>query len=261
MVRKVTTEGISDTSDMLAVEEPLEIRLKSGAERPISITMRTPGHDTELAAGFLFTEGIVKRQSDILSIGKSSLNADVVIVEIRAGHTPDLSRLERNFYTSSSCGVCGKASLDAVKSTSLFCPAENLFTLTPGLIHSLPGKLALQQEVFAKTGGLHASALFDTTGNLLLVREDVGRHNALDKVVGAALQEGRLPLNHSILLLSGRISFELVQKAAMAGIPFIAALGAPSSLAVELADEYNMTLIGFLREKRFTIYTGKDRIA
>lgn len=261
MVRKVTAEGISDTSDMLAVEEPLEIRLKSGAERPVSITMRTPGHDTELAAGFLFTEGIIKRQSDILSIRKPPSNADVVVVEIHARHTPDLSRLERNFYTSSSCGVCGKASLDAVKSTSLFGPAENLFTLTPGLIQALPGQLASQQEVFAKTGGLHASALFDATGNLLLVREDVGRHNALDKVIGAALQQGRLPLSHSILLLSGRISFELVQKAAMAGIPVIVALGAPSSLAVELADEYNMTLIGFLRENRFTIYSGKDRIA
>ncbi len=261
MVRKVTAEGISDTSDMLAVEEPLEIRLKSGAERPVSITMRTPGHDNELAAGFLFTEGIIKRQSDILSIRKPPSNADVVVVEIHARHTPDLSRLERNFYTSSSCGVCGKASLDAVKSTSLFGPAENLFTLTPGLIQALPGQLASQQEVFAKTGGLHASALFDATGNLLLVREDVGRHNALDKVIGAALQQGRLPLSHSILLLSGRISFELVQKAAMAGIPVIVALGAPSSLAVELADEYNMTLIGFLRENRFTIYSGKDRIA
>lgn len=260
-VRRVSADSVSDTRDVLAVEEPLEIRLHADTERPVSITMRTPGHDSELAAGFLFTEGIISSRDDVMSIEPSPFNENVIIVTLVKGKAPQLNRLERNFYTTSSCGVCGKASLDAVKSTSIFGPAENRLTLTSALLHSLAGRLRGHQQVFEQTGGLHASALFDESGNLILVREDVGRHNALDKVIGASLQANTLPLRDAILLLSGRISFELVQKAAMAGIPFVAAIGAPSTLAVALAEENNMTLVGFLRDNRYTIYSGKQRIA
>jgi FdhD protein len=264
-VRKVTPTETVDTGDMLAVEEPLEIRLVSGpegsrAEKSISITMRTPGHDEELAAGFLFTEGVIRDAGEINTVTTSD-TANVLTVHLNPGLTPAFATLDRNFYTTSSCGVCGKASLDAVKTKSVFHPGQSNLKVTSALLHSLQEKLRGHQKVFDVTGGLHASALFDRSGNLMLVREDVGRHNALDKVIGASLRNNELPLDNSILLLSGRISFELVQKAYMAGIPFIAAIGAPSTLAVTMAEECGMTLVGFLRDNRYTVYSGKQRIS
>jgi len=263
-VRKVTPTATIDTGDMLAVEEPLEIRVVSGTEgsrieKTISITMRTPGHDEELAAGFLFTEGVIKNPGEIAGI-KSEASVNVATVQLDANITPALSTLDRNFYTTSSCGVCGKTSMDAVRTKSMFNTGESNLRVPSTLLHTLQEKLRGQQKVFDVTGGLHASALFDREGNLTLVREDVGRHNALDKVIGACLRNNHLPLSESILFLSGRISFELVQKACMAGIPFIAAIGAPSTLAVTMAEECGMTLVGFLRDQRFTVYSGKQRI-
>lgn len=260
-VRKVASGNVSDVNDMLAVEEPLEIRLKTDKEKPVSITMRTPGNDKELAAGFLFTEGIVKSQQDIQQIHRSPFDENVITAELKTGTEPDFNRLERNFYTTSSCGVCGKSSLDAVRSLSAYGISPDTFVVPAALLQSLQGKLKNRQQVFEQTGGLHCSALFDTNGNLLILREDVGRHNALDKVIGAMLRENKLPLRNTLLLLSGRISFELVQKAMMAGIPFVAAIGAPSTLAVGLAEENNMTLVGFLKSNQFTIYTGKHRVS
>jgi FdhD protein len=254
-VQRVSGVAGSPLADVLAVEEPLEIRL---GDRSVSITMRTPGADRELAAGFLFTEGIVTSAEQIASCVEED---NVVRVELAPGADVDLSRLERHFYATSSCGVCGKASIDALR-------ARPRVPLTPGapvvsadLVHALPALQRRAQDVFERTGGLHASALFDGRGTLLLVREDVGRHNALDKLVGAALFAGALPLHDRILLLSGRASFELVQKALMAAIPVVAAVGAPSSLAVDLAREAGMTLLGFVRDGRFNIYCGAERIA
>ena len=261
-------------ADSLAVEEPLEIRLgfPDGTHKAISITMRTPGDDAELAVGFFFTEGIVTSPEQIkqarhcgLKIGKggstlaraSSLNSNTIRVDLADGVEIDLERLKRHFYTSSSCGVCGKSSIEALHVNAQKLDAASGPAITPEVIRSLPNKLRRQQDTFDKTGGLHASALFDADGNLDIVREDVGRHNALDKVIGAKFLASELPLSQSILLVSGRASFELVQKALMAGIPILAAVGAPSSLAVELAREFGMTLIGFVRDDRFNIYCGK----
>lgn len=259
-----------DKTDALAIEEPLEIRLEFGPEgnrsvQNVSVTMRTPGSDTELAAGFLFTEGIVKEPKDIANIDHCFIacaenKENVIQVSLKAGVVPHLQNTERNFYTTSSCGVCGKGSINAIRTVSAFTSQTNELTIDSSLLFQLPDILREHQAVFADTGGLHASALFNTEGGLLLVREDVGRHNALDKLIGAALNKGWLPLNRSVLLLSGRASFELVQKAAMAGIQIIAAVGAPSSLAVELAEEFNITLAGFLRGNRFNIYTSPHRI-
>lgn len=262
-VRKVTLSGETEGSDMLAVEEPLEIRVAYGpenarVEKPISITMRTPGHDDELALGFLFTEGIMRSRNEIMEVG--STDTHVVTIRFRHDVKPMLASLDRNFYTTSSCGVCGKSSLDAVKTKSVFPDVKANLQVSSELLNSLQSKLQGNQKVFEVTGGLHASALFDSQGHLTLVREDVGRHNALDKLVGASLMNQKLPLSSSLLLLSGRISFELVQKAYMAGIKIVAAIGAPSTLAVSLAEECNMTLVGFLRDNRFTVYTGKQRI-
>jgi len=255
------TAGKSDTTrDVLAVEEPLEIRLAGPSSRPVSITMRTPGNDAELAAGFLFTEGIISGNEDIVSITPSPIGDNTITVELNPAKVPDLKGLERNFYTTSSCGVCGKASIDAVRIASKYQVRENRFTISPSLLQSLPDKLRSSQKVFDATGALHASGLFDLAGNLLLLREDVGRHNALDKVIGARVLENKIPLRDTILLLSGRISFELVQKASIAGIPIVAAIGAPSTLAVEVAKESGITLVGFLRESRYTIYAGEERI-
>jgi FdhD protein len=252
-------------TDAVSVEEPLEIRIAFGPEenriiQPLSITMRTPGNDDELAVGFLFTEGIIHNQTDVLSAKHihtlPGISSNYILVTL----SPDLlfnpSQLQRNFYTSSSCGVCGKSSLDSVKTQ--MPPASGKFTpsLSADLILTLPQILRQQQETFETTGGLHASGLFDTTGNLLYLREDVGRHNALDKLIGRALLDGNTPLDEHILLLSGRASFELMQKAGMAGIKYVCAVGAPSSLAVECASEFGITLIGFLRENRFNIYNG-----
>lgn len=266
-VRRVTASGTEETRDMLAVEEPLEIRLISGAgaarnNKPVSVTMRTPGHDDELAVGFLFTEGIIRRTDDVRSV-KAGLDAqgNTVVVELDPSAQPVLQGLERNFYTTSSCGVCGKASVDAVRVTSsFFSAADSKLTISSALLHALQEKLRGHQKVFDVTGGLHASALFDAKGELLMVREDVGRHNALDKVIGAAFLQKQVPLSQHLLLLSGRISFELVQKASMAGIPMVAAIGAPSTLAVSVAEACGMTLVGFLRENRYTVYCGQHRV-
>jgi FdhD protein len=249
--------------DLLAVEQPLEIKIVYGPEndrqqKNISVTMCTPGHDEELAVGFLFTEGIITGKEDIMNCGTAGNN--VVIATLRPGISFDLKKIERHFYTSSSCGVCGKSSIDAVKNIFTNNGAKDNISINAAILTKLPDTLRKQQEVFEHTGGLHASALFDLAGNLLLTREDVGRHNALDKLVGAVLMAGDLPLDHHILLLSGRASFELIQKAAMAGIKFVCAVGAPSSLAVELAKETDMTLVGFLRDGRFNIYCGEQRI-
>lgn len=265
-IRRVSPAGVAQASDEIAIEEPLEIRIgTANGHRAVSITMRTPGSDDELAAGFLFTEGILsdRRQiRQILHCGKSangSAATNTIRVDLADGVEVDVKNLERNFYATSSCGVCGKASIDAlvtgVKELSGSGPI-----VTAATINSLSRSLRASQDVFERTGGLHASALFDSSGGLEMIREDVGRHNALDKLIGARFLSGELPLSQGILLVSGRVSFELVQKALMAGIPILAAVGAPSSLAVELAAEYGMTLLGFVRDERFNIYCGAERI-
>jgi FdhD protein len=221
--------------------------------------MRTPGHDLELAVGFLFTEGIVFAREQVARLAGCGAG-NVACVNLRPGVEVDLSRLERHFYTASSCGVCGKASLDAVQ----VCPRNRCVAGQPvvdaAVICRLPATLRAAQEVFDRTGGLHAAALFDVSGELLCLREDVGRHNALDKLIGHEFLAERTPLFESVLLVSGRASFELVQKAAVAGIPILAAVGAPSSLAVSLARKHGLTVLGFVREDRFNIYTGSERI-
>lgn len=251
------------TEDLLAVEQPLEIRMVFGPvnnrqQKNISVTMCTPGHDEELAIGFLFTEGIIKSKEEIT--GCKTIGENIVVAELKPGVDFDPQKMERHFYTSSSCGVCGKSSIDAVKNNIICKPDRDVIKVNTAIITSLPDALRKQQEVFKHTGGLHASALFNLSGNLLLTREDVGRHNALDKLIGTSLMIGEMPLDNHILLLSGRASFELIQKAAMAGIKIVCAVGAPSSLAVELAKDCEMTLIGFLRDGRFNIYSGEQRI-
>jgi FdhD protein len=250
--------------DLLAVEEPLEIRLGCARDgrrshRSVSITMRTPGHDDELAIGFLFTEGIITAREQVTGV-RACGAGNVVRVDLRPEVAVDLTRLERHFYTASSCGVCGKASLEAVSVCSPHRPSEGQPVVEAAVIHRLPETLRAKQAVFDRTGGLHAAALFDIHGDLLCLREDVGRHNALDKLIGVSFLSGRTPLSESVLLVSGRASFELVQKAAVAGIPILAAVGAPSSLAVDLARERGLTVLGFVRADRFNIYTGTDRI-
>lgn len=268
-VTKVYTSLNTTMADTLAIEEPLEIRLEYGCQsdrvvQNISVTMRTPGNDAELAIGFLFTEGIVKHKTDIEGVKPLFTCAgdkeNIIVVKLKDGVIPELKNAERNFYTTSSCGVCGKGSIDAIRTVSIYGDAVNESKVSAEILHTLPDVLAENQEVFSYTGGLHACALFDLTGNLVMVREDVGRHNALDKLMGAAWNNNNLPLAEKVLLLSGRASFELIQKAAMAGIKIVAAVGAPSSLAVELAHEFNITLIGFLRNHRFNIYTGAERV-
>lgn len=270
-VFQVSGGSLQSGNDILAVEEPLEIRLTYGSPdlpvtQNLAVTMRTPGSDEDLARGFIFTEGIITHGTDIDRIehvftGCSENKQNIIRVILNDGVIPNLLHAERNFYTTSSCGVCGKTSIQAIRSVSSFSfEAMNCEPLHADLINSLPGKLAEEQKLFAATGGLHAAALFNNEGNLIFLREDVGRHNALDKLIGASLHAKMLPLTTSILLLSGRASFELVQKAAMAAIPVIAAVGAPSSLAVALAKEFGITLIGFLRETRFNIYSGEERI-
>lgn len=270
-VTVVEDGAAAEKTDAIAIEEPLEIRLEHGpaglrSVQNISVTMRTPGNDAELASGFLFTEGIIKQASDIQNVEHCFIacaenRENVIQVSLGEGLIPHLQNTERNFYTTSSCGVCGKGSINAIRTVSSYSTDPNdTNAIQTDLLTSLPDKLRQHQKVFADTGGLHASALFTPEGELLLVREDVGRHNALDKLIGAAIARDLLPLNNTVLLLSGRASFELVQKAIMAGINIIAAVGAPSSLAVQLAQEFNITLAGFLRGQRFNIYTAPQRI-
>lgn len=270
IIKVVDDEG-AGTTDALAVEEPLELRIEFGAignrkVKSISVTMRTPGNDDELATGFLFTEGIINDTGDITRVdncvtGCTEDKGNVISVQLHETIIPQLQHAERNFYTTSSCGVCGKASINAIRTVVDACQAKaDQFTVEAGILYQLPGILQSNQAVFADTGGLHAAAIFNQAGELLLMREDVGRHNALDKLIGHAFNNNWLPLNDKILLLSGRASFELVQKAAMAGIRIIAAVGAPSSLAVELAQEFNITLAGFLRNRRFNVYAANHRI-
>ena len=263
-VLRVRDGVISRRPDTLAAEEPMEIRVNG---RPLTVTMRTPGGDFDLAIGFLVSEGVVHATEDVVSVrycagatedGGNTYN--VVDVALSPHVPPPDASLERSFYTTSSCGLCGKASLEAVRTSSAWSVAEDSLRVTPELLAILPERLREAQRVFDSTGGLHAAGLFDADGNLLCVREDVGRHNAVDKVIGHALRNGLVPLRNSMLMVSGRASFELVQKAAMAGIPLLAAVSAPSSLAVDLADDCGLTLVGFLRGSSMNIYAGTDRI-
>ncbi|MGW5421923.1 formate dehydrogenase accessory sulfurtransferase FdhD [Streptomyces sp. NPDC003943] len=264
-VVRIRGGAVSSRPDTLVAEEPLEIRLNG---RPIAITMRTPGDDFALAAGFLVSEGVLAAASDVRNIvycagAKDDGTNTYNVVDVKLAPevvVPDIT-LERNVYTTSSCGLCGKASLDAVRTTARFPIADTPpLRLTPGLLAALPDRLRAAQRVFDRTGGLHAAALFSEDGELLDVREDVGRHNAVDKLVGRALREGLLPLERAVLLVSGRASFELAQKAVMAGVPVLAAVSAPSSLAVDLAAETGLTLVGFLRGHDMNVYAGEHRI-
>ena len=264
-VRKLREDSFSDTQDIVAAEEPLEILLKyhlegQSKQQVVSVTMRTPGNDEELAAGFLFTEGIIQNNAQIRSVAAVPFTENKIMVELKENVSPVLHKSERNFYTTSSCGVCGKASVEAIKTASVFPVTADNIKIEAELLYGLPGKLREKQVNFNSTGGLHASGLFDLSGNFILLREDVGRHNALDKVIGAALREEKLPLADTIQLLSGRASFELIQKAMMAGIKIVAAIGAPSTLAVHAAEEAGITLIGFLKNRNFNIYTNTKRI-
>lgn len=252
-----------DTSDVVAMEEPLAIKLSYKLEgkpviKNLAVTMRTPGHDAELAIGFLFTEGIIKGAGEIHAA--HSPDEHTISVQLTDHTTPLLQAVDRNFYTTSSCGVCGKSSINSIRTVSAYSTTLDTIRIEAPAIHGLHQKLRNAQEIFDSTGGLHAAALFDLQFNLLLLREDVGRHNALDKLIGASIKERKLPLSDTVLVLSGRASFELIQKAAMAGIKVVAAVGAPSSLAVQLAEEFDMTLVGFLRDERFNVYSGSGRI-
>ncbi|UPZ14804.1 formate dehydrogenase accessory sulfurtransferase FdhD [Flavobacterium humidisoli] len=269
-VQRIENNGTASFLDTLSVEEPLEIRLSYGSNserilKNISVTMRTPGNDIDLAIGFLFTEGIITSFEDIQDASAIKMNClsqkqNIVQVDLKEGFTPNLMQTDRNFYTTSSCGVCGKSSIQSIKTVS---PFGNLIRpkiqINATVFYQLPEKLRIAQSDFESTGGLHASGLFNIQGDLILLTEDVGRHNALDKLIGRSLVNQSLPLNEHILLLSGRASFELIQKAAMAGISIIASIGAPSSLAVELAAEFNITLLGFLKENRLNIYNSSEQ--
>lgn len=269
-VNGVVSNGGS--TDTLAVEEPLEIRLgvfENGktAHKSISITMRTPGEDFELAAGFLFTEGIINSENQIARIhhcglpNKQTNLQNTVRVDLTPETAIDFKKLERHFYTSSSCGVCGKSSIEALHTGVKRIKRLDFPVFAPATIHRLPDILRQSQNIFERTGGLHAAGLFDASGEIIALREDVGRHNAVDKLIGSQFLAGSVPLADKLLQVSGRASFELVQKALMAGIPILSAVGAPSSLAVELAKEFGMTLLGFVREQRFNIYCGAERIS
>ena len=270
-IRKVNGAESSFYSDILSIEEPLEIRISYGSEdkktyKNISVTMRTPGNDFDLAIGFLFTEGIISPFQNVKKVYHSQKEClaqkkNIVQIDLVENFIPHLLQSDRNFYTTSSCGVCGKSSIESIKTVSSFKHLENSkLSLSTDVLYELPKKLKKAQSSFALTGGIHASALFTIEGELVFLQEDVGRHNALDKLIGRALANNLLPLNNHILLLSGRASFELIQKAAMAGISIVVAIGAPSSLAVELAVEFNMTLLGFLKEDRFNIYNSSNQV-
>ncbi|MCI2416253.1 formate dehydrogenase accessory sulfurtransferase FdhD [Saccharopolyspora sp. K220] len=263
-VLKIAANGSRNKPDTLAAEEPLEIRVNG---QPLSVTMRTPGHDIELAHGFLLTESVIHDKEQLSTArycdspgpdGRNTYN--VLDILLAPGVQPPDSSVTRNFYTTSSCGVCGKAALDSVRLSTRHSPADDPLALDIDTLVDLPDRLRAAQRVFDSTGGLHAAGLFTADGELLVVREDVGRHNAVDKVLGWALLANRVPLTGCVLMVSGRASFELVQKAAMAGVPMLAAVSAPSSLAVDLAAEQGMTLIGFLRGRSMNVYTGTERI-
>jgi FdhD protein len=283
-VEKVAGQRSRRVKDSLAIEEPLEIQLTYGPSnarqtRSISVTMRTPGNDFDLAAGFLMTEGVILDANDVeqivyagdsfnestpspqsMDVLKLGSRQNTVRVDLASEVEVNLGSLQRNFYTTSSCGICGKASLLALRTV---CPprAANTFKVDAQLLHRLPERLRASQGVFDRTGGLHGAGLFDSAGHLLALREDVGRHNAVDKLIGAEFLADRTPLRDRLLLLSGRASFELLQKALMGGLPMVAAVGAPSSLAVQVAKEFDITLVGFLREDHFNIYHGRERIS
>ncbi|TGD90594.1 formate dehydrogenase accessory sulfurtransferase FdhD [Mycolicibacterium sp. CH28] len=260
----VTDGDATERAETLVVEEPLEIRVDGS---PLTVTMRTPGSDVELAQGFLLTEGVIADRDDVLTVrycrgtGEDGVNTyNVLDVTLRPGvPMPDVD-VTRNFYTTSSCGVCGKSSIDAVRLTSRHPPGDDPSTVDAATITAMPAQLRSAQKVFASTGGLHGAALFSTDGTALVVREDVGRHNAVDKVIGWALEANRIPLAGTVLLVSGRVSFELTQKAVMAGIPVLAAVSAPSSLAVDLATQSGLTLVAFLRGASMNVYSRADRI-
>jgi FdhD protein len=263
--QRVLRIGEGDASawatDELSPEEPLEIRL---GDQPLSVTMRTPGDDFDLAAGFLITEGVIRAASEIASMRmcpqSGAASGPLNVVEVRLSEPAARPAETRAFYMTSSCGICGKASIDSVRTQSRYPVDRDPLRVATSLLASLPGKLGQAQTRFAHTGGLHAAALFDATGTLVCAREDVGRHNAFDKVIGWAATAGRLPLTSHIILASGRASFELTQKALMAGIPMLAAVSAPSNLAVALARDAGMTLVGFLRGDRMNVYAGQQRI-
>ncbi|HWN06199.1 MAG TPA: formate dehydrogenase accessory sulfurtransferase FdhD [Steroidobacteraceae bacterium] len=268
-VREVSIDAMRDDrltprQDLVVVEEPLEIRIalagETGPGTSLSITMRTPGHDIELALGFLHGEGIVRSREDVADSRICGPVGNVVRIQLAEGAAHDPDRLQRNFYTTSSCGVCGNASLAAVERMLRSPSVDDSLTVSTSLIESLSERARAGQDVFRETGGLHASCLFDASGKLLDVREDVGRHNALDKLVGARFLAGELPLSNSVLFLSGRASFELLQKAAAAGIPVVAAVGAPSSLAIDLAQRTGILLVGFLRGHSFNVYAHRQRL-
>ncbi len=266
--RMVSVTGVNEwregelhsQNDYLAGEEPLEIRI---GENAISVTMRTPGHELELAAGFLFTEGLISQRSQIASLGfeadERQNGGNRVRVDLAPGVVVDLEATRRNFYATSSCGVCGKASIDAVRLRHIEAP-NPACTVDPEVLCRLPDLLRAAQQIFSRTGALHAAGLFSLTGELLVLREDVGRHNAVDKAIGWALANDLVPLRNSLLLVSGRGGFEIVQKALVAGLPILASVSAPSDLAVNLAREFGMTFVGFLRGRRFIIYSGAERL-
>ncbi len=264
IIRHETDGTVTVADDVVAVEEPLEIRISCGKEhRAVAITMRTPGNDAELAAGFLFSEGVLGSPDVVVSIkhcGRFPSKNNTIRVELRSLDGIDLDRLSRNFYTTSSCGVCGKSSLEALAASGIKPVANGGSQIAADVIGRLPERLRHNQDIFGETGGLHAAALFSTDGAIVDVMEDVGRHNAVDKLIGRHFLESRLPLASNALFLSGRASFELLQKAAAAGIPIVCAVGAPSSLAIEAATEFGITLVGFVRDGRFNVYTNEHRI-
>ncbi len=269
-VSRLANGRFTTRQDVVTVEEPLEIRVeftRDGVRETsaVSVTMRTPGDDFELAAGFLYGEGLVRRREDVTEISYCQTDGpqtyNIVVVGLRPGAPFDPDTLSRNFYMSSSCGVCGKASLEAVEVRGCEQIPDEGLRLDPAILRGLPEKLRAQQGLFDRTGGLHAAGRFDEAGELVSVCEDVGRHNAVDKVVGQAFLAGELPLGRAVLAVSGRTSFEIMQKALAAGIPLVVAVGAPSSLAVDLARRFNMSLLGFTRSDGFNVYAGAERIA
>jgi FdhD protein len=264
-VKKVKPAAATELMEQLAVEEPLELILAYSSQsgrmkKNITVTLRTPGFDKDLAIGFLFTEGIISQIGQVAHVQHNRLDGNQVVVTLVENEKPLLDKASRRFYSNAACGLCGKVSADDLRQPLVNSPIKIKYAIEAGLVYGFPARLSGEQDIFSCTGGLHAAALLDKSGNLLMLREDIGRHNAVDKVIGAALQTQGLEIQQSVLLLSGRAGFELIQKAAIAGIAMVAAIGAPSSMAVELAAECGMTLVGFLKADRFNIYCGADRI-